>query len=251
MAIALPELYEREKAENKGKNIHWLYDEKYELGYEREILKHLNYTHSFFSEKDNFIVCLYYSSFCIAKDRRAERIEYNFYIIENNGKYYLRYFNITDAYAKAKEFGTNAISNLAVCDNFKMGIITPEFKKYIKTIASRKIPLSKDELMDALSNIDESVFDRIFSDDLTHHNAFTTVELLDFVHKKYFATDDYFLPQYDGLIQLINFIFSKSKITGIDTCNLWRIDSLSEAKERLVDIDIRKSYGIPYKHIYY
>lgn len=47
MAIALPELYEKEKAENKGKNIYWLYDEKYELGYERKILKHFNYTNSF------------------------------------------------------------------------------------------------------------------------------------------------------------------------------------------------------------
>ena len=66
----------------------------------------------------------------------------------------------------------------------------------------------------------------------------------DFINKEHFATDDYVLPKYKTCIDLINFIFSKSKIEHLNTCNLQFVDSLEKVKEEIIDKYLRNKYFI-------
>ena len=246
MQIICYDLYEKEKKENEGKSIGELYYQKYNLSNLVERFHNLNYTSFIFSNTtENIVFYLHYNTYDFITKYVSGIIEYDFYIIENNGEYYIRYFNTKDLDEKASMCGEQAILNVSSCDEEIVGINTKKYQKYvINKVMSPKVPIDLVEIETNLQGINKKDFDLSYGLDYFH--AINTVEILDFKNKITFCTDEYVLPKFAPYINFIEFIFQKCNIPCLKKCNLKYIDSFEEAKEKLIDKTIRKKYNIPY-----
>ena len=245
MQIACYKLYEIEKKQNEGKSIGELYHQVYKLSQRIGRYDYLKYTSFVFdTNKDNIVFYLHYKTYGATVNSYKARIEYDFYIIENNGEYYIRYFDMEDLYDKASESGVHSISNLCLCDEALVGLNTKEYKQHvIKNVMSHKIPIDFSELQSSLSDINQEDFES--SCGLTYIRAKTSVEILDFKNKITLCTDEFALPKFAPYINFIELIFKKCKIQYLEKCNLIYTESFENAMEILVEKTIKYKYHIP------
>lgn len=248
MQIACYELYEEEKKRNEGKHIGELYHQKYKLSEHCIDLRYHNWEYTSFvyeNTEDNIIVYFNYTTQGFKASGGHGRIEYNFYIIENNGKYYIQYFDMQELESKASKCGEQAITNLAWCKQTFVGVNTAEYRQYVLDNAiSERIPVDKSELEKVLNSIQEIDLEHTFTDYLEYTYASTKVEMLDFKNKTTFYSDEFVLPKFKPYIRFIEFVFEKSKNPELQKCNLKYIDSLEEAKEILIDKKLKSEYCI-------
>ncbi len=248
MQIPCHKLYEEEKKQNEGKSIGVLYNQVYELSKHCDRYYNWKYTNFVFGNTDdNIVVYFHYKTYGQTARGGYGNIEYDFYVIENNGKYYIRYFNMYRLQSEAAEYGKQAITNLAWCDEMLIGVNTTEYRKYVfETAMSDRIPLDKSELEKNLNAIQQIDFESACGglDYLEYLYAETKVEMLDFKNKITFYSDEYVLPKFTPCIQFIEFIFEKCKIPCVKKCNLKYIDNLEKAKEIIVDKTIKRKYHI-------
>lgn len=248
MQIACYELYEEEKKRNEGKTVDELYYQVYKLSKRRNSFSNLKYTNFVFANnEDNIIAYLHYQTFDKTASGGYGKVEYDFYLVKNNGKYYLQYFNLENLYNVASSCGKNAISNLSRCDEVIVGINTTKYKKYvIKNAMSNKIPICDTELSAIFKDIKQIDFSSLssYSDYFDYSYATTRIEILDFENKNTFYTDEYVLPKFLPYIQFIEFVFKTCQITNLEKCNLKYIDNFKEAREILVEKTLKSKYYI-------
>ena len=248
MEIASYESYEQEKKQNEGKPIGQLYYQVYKLGAIGDRYYNWKYTNYLFANTDEKVV-FYFHYITQGQTARGGhgKIEYDFYVIEDNGEYYIRYFDMRGLKDKASECGKQAIINLGWSDEALVGVTTPEYRDFVRENAmSEKIPIGKAELEEKLNAIQQIDFDSVWCTlhYLDYLYAATKVEMLDFRNKIAFNTDEYVLPVSAPFINLMEFVFDKCNIPHLEKCNLKYIDSIEEAIEIIIDETIKKKYGI-------
>lgn len=246
MQYSSPELYEAEKESNKGTSIGVLYHQKYKLSGNLNRFYNLNLTNFIFENtNDKILVYLNYTTYDNCGAKGYGRLEYDFYVVENSGQYYVQYFDMRDVQSIAATCGKTAISNLAYCHEIFIGSKTAEYKDYIrKNCMSPRIPLDKtvfDNMIDGIASTD---FSDSFLDYVNYLYKTTCVEMLDFVNKITFYSDEYVVPKYLACIQFVEFLFDTCKIPFLNKCNLKSADSIETAMELLVDKTLRQKYHI-------
>lgn len=248
MQIACYELYEHEKKQNEGKSIGFLYHQVYELSKHCDRYYNWKYTNFIFANTDdNIVVYFHYKTEGLTADGSHGNIEYDLYVIENNGKYYIRYFNMSHLQSEAAECGKQAITNLAYCDESLIGVNTTKYRKHVfEKSMSDKIYLDKSELEAKLNAIQQIDFKFACGglDYLEYSYAHTRVEMLDFKNKITFYSDEYVLTKFTPCIEFIEFIFEKCKIPCVEKCNLKYIDNLEKAQAIIIDETLRREYHI-------
>lgn len=246
MQIPCPELYEREKKQNEGKSIGELYHQVYKLSQHCDRYYNWKYTNFVFDvTKENILVYFHYRTYGKHEDGGYGRLEYDFYVVESKGEYYIRYFNMWDVQSKASECGKKAISNVAYCDEMLVGVNTKEYQEFVRNeCMSSKIPVDKIELECELDKISKTDFSESYIDCLEYLYKTTGLEMLDFRNKVTFHTDEYVLEKYSGCIEFVEYVFAKCQIPTLTKCNLQYIESMQKAKEILVEKKIKEKYHI-------
>ena len=246
MQISSPRLYEIEKNSNKSTPIGVLYHQKYKLSGSFNRFYNLNLTNfPFENTGDNVLIYLHYRTYDNCGDLGYKRLEYDFYVVENNGSYYIQYFDMWNVQHIAATCGKTAISNLAYCHEIFIGAKTAEYKNYIrKNCMSERIPLNKTELNDAMAKIAATNFSDSFVDCVNYLYKTTYVEMLDFVNKITFCTDEYVIQKYSACIEFAEYLFAVCKIPFLNKCNLTTVDSIETAMEHLVDKTLRRKYHV-------
>lgn len=247
MQIPCPELYEREKKQNEGKSIGELYHQVYKLG-DDPCLRYRNWKYTNFifdSTVENIFVYFHYRTEGMHEDGGFGRIEYDFYVVEKDGNYYIRYFDMWCVESKASECGKSAISNIAWCNEELVGTMTKEYQDFVRNeCMSSEIPVDKVELEFELDKIANTDFSDSYIDCLGYQYRSTRLEMLDFRNKVTFHTDEYVLEKYSGCIEFVEYVFAKCQIPTLTKCNLQYIESMQKAKEILVEKKIKKIYHI-------
>ena len=247
MQIACYELYEKEKKENEGKPIGVLYHQVYKLGDDPCLRYHKwKYTNFIFdSTVENILVYFHYRTEGMHEDGGFGRIEYDFYVVENDGNYYIRYFDMWDVESKASECGKSAISNVAWCNEGIVGTMTKEYQEFVRNeCMSEKISIDKTELEEQLDKIANTDFSDSFIDCLGYKYRSTHLEMLDFRNKVTFHVDEFVLDKYSGCIEFVEYVFSKCNIPCLSKCNLRFTDSIQKAEEEIVERTIKRKYHI-------
>lgn len=244
MQIASYESYEQEKKRNEGKYIGELYSSIYKLESEISRYKMWQYTDfAFENTNENILLCIHIKT----RNKYGDfgRFFYNFYVIEKNEEYYIRYFDLNDTYSFAEEQGKKAINNTWAQYYVDMGIRTKEYKNFIiNNKMSNRIIIDKNKFFDKLSKPASIKFEDHWNEFLEYSYATTTVEILDFKNRNAFYTDEYILSKFSPYVDLIEWVVNQCKIPGFNKCNLEYIDTLDEAKEILVDKWLKRQYFI-------
>ena len=247
MQIACYELYEKEKKENEGKSVGVLYHQVYKLaGDPCNRYYNWKYTNFMFDcTNENILVYFHYRTYGVHEDGGHGRLEYDFYVVEKDGDYYIRYFNMWDVHSKATECGKSAISNVAYCNESLVGVMTKEYQEFVRDeCMSEKIPVEKAELYCQLDKIGNTDFSESYIDCLDYLYKTTGLEMLDFRNKVTFHTDEYVLDKYSGCIEFVEYVFGKCRIPTLSKCNLRFTDSIQKAEEEIVERTIKQKYHI-------
>ena len=110
MNVTWRRLYKEEKEKNKNIPIGELYGKIYKLSGNIDCFSLWKFTDFvFLNDNDNVLVYLHYRTRDKDESGWWPYFEYDFYVVESNGLYYIQYFNVLGIVDMAKKCGEKAI----------------------------------------------------------------------------------------------------------------------------------------------
>ena len=169
----------------------------------------------------------------------------DFYIVENNGDYYIQYFDVLSTSSFAIECAEKFMVTARSCDMCDIGMRTKEYQDFVrKKCMSDRIYVDKKELdvyMDKISKCDIS---GLLNETIKYKMRTTHLMMVDYINGIEFLSDDYLLKKYSVFVELFEYVLDKCKICGVKKCNLKYIKSIEKAYKILVDKHLRYEYGV-------
>ena len=170
-------------------------------------------------------------------------IDYDFYIVKREGKYFIKY---VDKMGLCDVAGNVTKSKMGVISwdmRFNIGFMMSEYKRCVRNELMKETPpISEDEMIGKLKMITKEDFPNHTLEYLTYKGARTKVQVIDLYNGVHFITHDYILSKYSMIVDIINFIFEKCDIPYLKKCNLKFIDSIMEAKKLILFEEIEEEY---------
>ena len=168
--------------------------------------------------------------------------EYHFYIVENHGEYYLQTFDSRFLDSYAAKCGEKMFDNCSCCDSGRIGLITSEYREYVRTTHARKRKhLDKSEFESELNRIEKFDIVSSYIDQVYYAYVTVSMEVLDFKNHQTFATDDYYVRDYSSVVKFSEYIFRKSGIPGLANNLLKCVDKITDAWKLCIERHIEKT----------
>ena len=246
---------ERAKAEvySKGDSISYLYHNTYKLNRKCEIPM-WEYTDPSILECENVLMAFHYT-----KDGHiAERVDgdewygfnrFVFYVIESEGKLYIKYFNLRDIAGGfktvAQQIATQKFTNIPVYMQNDYGRKTPEYKEKLKECC-KIVELDKSEFYTKVNAIKEVDFSKSYLDFFGYRKAIERLNYYDYINRNIFYSDEYCLIEYKPCIELFDYVLEKCNILHMTKTEF----KFFEKKDRegimkkLVDLEIESLMSI-------
>ena len=240
---------ERAKDEvySKGDSVSYLYHNTYKLGSEYN-LPHWEETDPAILDEENVLMAFYYSkSGNIAGEIDGNEWygwnRFTFYIIENNDKLYIKYFNLRKLGAEAERIALEKFSNIPFAWKESYGRRTTEYKKKLLEEVCKIVYIDRNEFNEKVNAIKNIDFSESFLNFFGYNKALERLNYYDYINKNIFYTDDYCLISYKPCIELFNYILEKCNILHMTKTDIKFFEEKDRetVMKKLVDIAIERS----------
>lgn len=193
---------------------------------------------------EELVFALHYRTYDYHEDGGHGRIEYTFYIVKKDTKYFIKYFNLWDLEDKAEEL-SKGIDNIFSYQEIEFGAMTTAYRKFvIDNIMKISPAIDEADMLKHFELIKNTDFSDSFLEDFKYDRATTKMDMIDYHNGKQFLSDDFILKKYSGVVDFINYIFNKCKIPTLKNCNLKYVDTIEEAQKTILFHEIDWKYSI-------
>ena len=235
----------KEEKERVLSNLGYEYHQVYKLGGLQNRYESWYLTDFAIDYLEEVLLRMHYRTYDVVESGGYGRIEYTFYLVRKDDKYYFKYFNMYSPETEAGKIGRTKILNGAVYEECRIGSMTSEYKRYIlENVMRVSHELKKEELMDKLAYIKKADYSEVYLKGFSYVRATTTFDIIDFYNGNRFYSDDYCVKDFEGIIELSNYIFENCKINELVKNNLVLVKDIKEAQKRVLFEVIEWKYAI-------
>lgn len=234
-----------EEIERVMKNVQYEFYQGYKLS---SVDRYIAYNYTDFAidyEKENVLVYVNYCAFDEYFDGSFGKIHYSFYLIENDGRYYIKYFNVLGLSQIASKCAKKIIDNGLYCEEIPIGLFTKEYRTYVKdNIMKSTMPIEKTEIIEIMKYAENEVYSERFLESFGYEGGNIRFDIVDFYNGNRFYADDYALKEYEGIIRLSDFILKKCRIADLQKNKIKTVEKIEEAMEKALMKAIERKYAI-------
>lgn len=226
------------------------YHQKYKLGKSSRIIP-WELTDSGIEENEKILMAFYYRKV----GNIANRLDgdewhglnnFTFYLIENEGNVYVKYFDFRKLqgllHTKATEYGYKNFINIPLYMAEDYGRKTEGYKQFLLNEVCVIIHLDKAELYEKMKELESIDFSNSFLDFFNYTNSNEALDYYDNINKNIFYTDSFCSIKYKKCVDFFEYVLLKCNILNMTktTFEFFEEENRETIMKKLIDLAIEE-----------